>query len=417
MSEEIDITAKPVLWVVSELYYPEETSTGYYLTKIAEGLAIDARVKVLCAQPTYSKRGTRAAKHETHNGAEIFRVASTTLDKNVIPFRVVNMLTLGTGTFLKALKHFRKGDQILVVTTPPSTPFVVALASLIRGAGYTLLIHDTYPELLVAVGKSGPNSLFVRLMNHANRWLYKHASKIIVVGRDMRELTEQKAAGLEIPVINIPNWAELAGVSPAPRNENALLIELGLLEEVVFLYAGNMGHPNDLESIVECAAILDAEGPEQNAHFVFLGAGAKRKWLESRVSSLKLKNVTLLEPRPRSEQQIFLNACDVAIISLVSGMKGVSMPSRTYNAMAAGKPLLGIVEKGSETDQVITEGQIGWTSSPQKPDELLVTIKEILRSTEKLSEMGHRSRFLATRDYSLEKAIGLYRKTLINPDS
>ena len=89
------------------------------------------------------------------------------------------------------------------------------------------------------------------------------------------------------------------------------------------------------------------------------------------------------------------------------------MPSRTYNAMAAGKPLLGIVEKDSETDQVINEGQIGWTVSPQKPDELLVTIKEILRSTEKLPELGDRARQQAIRDYSLEKAIGLYRKALI----
>ncbi len=50
------LSPKPTLWVVSELYYPEETSAGYYLTHIAEGLADDARVKVLCAQPTYSKR-------------------------------------------------------------------------------------------------------------------------------------------------------------------------------------------------------------------------------------------------------------------------------------------------------------------------------------------------------------------------
>ena len=51
------------LWIVTELYYPEETSTGYYLTRIAEGLADVADVKVLCGQPNYSARGTRAAEH------------------------------------------------------------------------------------------------------------------------------------------------------------------------------------------------------------------------------------------------------------------------------------------------------------------------------------------------------------------
>lgn len=401
---------KPTLWVVSEPYYPEETSTGYYLTGIAEGLAEDAQVKVLCAQPTYSKRGLRAAKHEFHNGVEIFRVASTTLDKNVIPFRIINMLTLGAATFFKSMRYFAKGDRVLVVTTPPSTPFMIALASLIKGVGYTLLIHDSYPDLLVAVGKTKPTSLFVRLMNHANRWLYKHSTKIIVVGRDMLELTERKTAGLDIPVVNIPNWAELESVSPSRREENELLRELGLLDMVVFLYAGNMGHPNDLESILECAAKLNTQ---DKAHFVFLGTGAKRKWLESRITVLKLENVTLLDPRPRSEQQIFLNACDVAIVSLVSGMKGISMPSRTYNALAAGKPLLGIVEKGSETDRIITEEGIGWSVTPQKPEELLATIQEIVLSSEKLPEMGKQARKVALSDYSLAHAIGQYRKTLI----
>src|SRR5690242_6618487 len=96
-------TTKRRLWVVTELYYPEETSTGYYLTRIAEGLADDFDVKVLCGQPTYSARGTIAPKHEIHKGVEILRAAGTTLDKNVIPFRLLNMLTLGISVLLKAL--------------------------------------------------------------------------------------------------------------------------------------------------------------------------------------------------------------------------------------------------------------------------------------------------------------------------
>src|SRR4030095_1110496 len=142
-------TSKQRLWVVTELYYPEETSTGYYLTRIAEGLAVDFDVKALCGQPNYSARGTVAPKREVHNGVEIFRAAGTTLDKNVIVFRLMNMFTLGISIFLKALRNFRRGDKVLVVTTPPSMPFVVALAALAKGSSYTLLIHDNYPEILI----------------------------------------------------------------------------------------------------------------------------------------------------------------------------------------------------------------------------------------------------------------------------
>jgi hypothetical protein len=63
---------KPRLWVVCEVYYPEKISTGYYLTSIAEGLADDFDVKVLCGQPNYAARGTVAPKHEFRNGTEIF---------------------------------------------------------------------------------------------------------------------------------------------------------------------------------------------------------------------------------------------------------------------------------------------------------------------------------------------------------
>lgn len=46
------------LWVVSELYYPEQTSTGYFMTELAEGLAASRDVRVICSQPTYTARGT-----------------------------------------------------------------------------------------------------------------------------------------------------------------------------------------------------------------------------------------------------------------------------------------------------------------------------------------------------------------------
>ncbi len=117
---------RPRLWVVTELYYPEETSTGYYMTRIAEGLAEDADVKALCGQPNYSSRGTRAAKREIRNGVEIFRVAGTTLDKNVILFRLINMITLSISTFARAVVSFRARDSVLVVTTPPSLPFAAS---------------------------------------------------------------------------------------------------------------------------------------------------------------------------------------------------------------------------------------------------------------------------------------------------
>lgn len=407
--EKGQIQDKRSLWIVSELYYPEMTSTGYYLTAIAEGVTDVLQVKVLCGQPNYSARGIRASSREVYNKVEIFRCAGTTLDKNVIIFRLLNMLTLSLSIFIRALFNFKKGDKVLVVTTPPSLPFITALACLIKGANYTLLIHDNYPEILIAAEKTTENSILVKAVNFANRWLYKYAGKIIVCGRDMKKLVETKTAGLDIPIIFIPNWAELEQVKPQNRSENKLLAELNLSDKFVFLYAGNMGYPNDLESIVNCAEKLTVE---KSIHFIFLGAGVKKQFLENAVKEKELKNITILEPRPRHEQTEFLNACDVALVSLVKKMIGVSMPSRTYNILAAGKPILALAEEGSEVAKVVNEDKAGWIVPPNEPELLLKMILRIYTERELLEDMGKRARESAIKKYSLETAVSAYKREL-----
>lgn len=404
------LSIKKTLWIVTELYFPEETSTGYYLTRIAEGLTDTFNVKVLCGQPNYSQRGARAPKHEVRNAVKIFRAAGTTLNKNVILFRLINIATLSLTIFLQSFFRFRAGDGVLVVTTPPSLPFIAAISALFRGASYTLLIHDNYPEILIAAHKIRETSVIAKGLNVFNRWLYKYTAKIIVVGRDMKKLLETKTRGLDIPIVTIPNWAELETVRPESRAENRLLKELGLADKFIFLYAGNMGHPNDIETIVSCAGKLK-QNP--NIHFIFLGAGVKEPWLRKVAAEQNLTNITILEPKPRGEQIVFLNACDVALVSLVTRMRGVSMPSRTYNILAAGKPILAIVEDDTELTRVIEEENVGWSVPPGEPQLLFDKILEIYGKRRDLDKFGLRAREAAIAKYSLDVAIERYRSELV----
>lgn len=401
---------KEKLWVITELYYPEETSTGYYLTKIAEGLADDFDVSVICGQPNYSARELTAPKFERHKEVDIYRAFGTRLNKNVIPYRVLNMLTLSVSIFLKAIFKFKKNDKVLVVTTPPLLPFITGFAAVLRRAKHILLIHDNYPEILIAVDKAKTNSLFTKILNRFNQWLYKNSHKIIVVGRDMKKLVSTKMNHIDIEKVKvIPNWAELETVSPSPREENSLLKELGVREKLVFLYAGNMGYPNDIESFIEVAGRL---AHDDRFHLIFLGAGVKKTLLEKAVKYKNLKNITLLEPKPRGEQKEFLNACDVAIVSLVKKMWGVSMPSRTYNILAAGKPILALCEKKSEIEFVVNEDQVGWSVSPNEPELLLEKLEEIYLNRNSLKEMGNKARNAALTKYSLDAALDEYRKVV-----
>lgn len=408
VSEKI-VEEKSRLWILTEVYYPEEISTGYYMTSIAEGLAADRDVTVLTGQPKHMARGVVAPKRETRNGVEIIRTWGTTLSKNIFLFRLINMFTIGLSTFFQSARRFQRGDHVLVVTAPPSLPVTTTLAALMRGASFTLLVQDSYPEILIAVGAIKANSLFANTVNFFNRWVYKYASNIIVMGRDMNELFLKKTAGLDVPIVTIPNWADLETIHPTPRDGNALLDELGISGKFVFMYAGNIGHPTDVETIIESAAKLT---DDERFHFVFIGDGAKKKWLVDRVMELQLSNVTILDYRSRAEQIIFLNACDVGLVALIKGMWGTAMPSRTYNIMAAGKPVLALTERDSELARVIDEDGIGIYVEPGDADTLTDAILRLYGSRAKLVKMGNRARAAAVEKYSLGVAVDAYRQAV-----
>jgi glycosyltransferase involved in cell wall biosynthesis len=130
--------------------------------------------------------------------------------------------------------------------------------------------------------------------------------------------------------------------------------------------------------------------------------------MENEVCNKKLSNVTLLDQRPRSDQQNFLNACDIALVSLSPGMKGAGVPSRLYNIMAAGKPLITVMGEGTEAAFVVEEEQIGWFVPTDQPERLVEAIHDARSNPERLAQMGGRARMAAVAKYSRKKVISDY---------
>jgi len=394
---------KKRIWVISELYYPEETSTGYYMTKIAEGLSSEFEVKVLCAQPSYSKRGLRAPKKERHNGVDIFRCYSTTLDKNKLLHRVFNLLTISFSIFFNALLYLRSNDIAFVVTNPPLLPYIILMVCKIRGAKCIVRIDDVYPDVLYAAGLLKKNSLaYHQAFDWLTKQLFIRSDHIITLGRDMKELVSRKINDRYEHISIVTNWADSDLINPMPKEQNGLLSDLGLIDKFVVQWAGNMGYPHEVKSIFEAMIYLK---DHPYIHFLFIGSGSKRAWFETKTKQANIKNVTFLGNRPRNDQQNFLNACDIAISSLVKGMVGISVPSRMYNIMAAGKPILSIGEDNSELGLVLKEEGIGWVVPPNNPKEIVRVILFANENRNLLFEMGKRARLLAETKYSAKKII------------
>ncbi len=401
---------KSRLWVVSELYYPEESATGYYMTHIAEGLASEFDVRVLCGQPTYSARGVRGPVDELRNGVHIHRCSSTTMDKNSLLRRMANVLTLSAAVVMQALLRFRRGDRVLVVTNPPSLPFLISLACKCRQAKCVLLIHDVFPEALVATGILTPRSFLVRLLRKLNMVLYRSVNDIVVIGRDMKKLVGDRLLRDTGPVISvIPNWANVEVIVPQSRESNPYLLQWGSLGKFVVQCSGNLSRTAAIETMVTAAELLKHD---KGVQFIFVGSGAKKEWLESAVRAKTLEGVKVYPPQPRDMLCSLLNAADVALLGLVNGMFGISVPSRLYNIMAAGKPVLALVEPESEVARVVREESMGWVVDPSDPHMLADAIAEARESPESLRLMGERARSAAEKKYRYADSMAMFRELL-----
>ena len=393
------------VWFVSELYYPEATSTGYYVTGIAEGLAATATVKVLCSQPTYASRGLRVPAHEIRKGVEIFRGAGTTFDKNTMLLRLVNLMTITFSLFALALRSFRPGDIVIVTTNPPSLPFVIRFACAMRGAHCVLLVHDVYPDVLVATGMLRQRAVATRLLNGLQRLLVRSMARVVVIGRDMERLMRRRATG-DAVIELIPNWADLEDIAPSDRQENALLSTLGIAERFVVQYSGNIGRTHGIDTLLSAADRLR----DDRVQFLFIGDGARRRVIEQAIASGKTGNVTLLAPQPRQTLSTSLNACDVAVVSLAPGMSGVSVPSRMYNILAAGKPIVAVADDESELARVVREEQVGWVVPPGDVEALVSVVR--LARTADLRPIRERARAAVERSYSYRGVVERYRDLL-----
>lgn len=392
------------VWIISELYYPEDNTTGAIMTSIAEGLAQDFEVKVLCGQPVYSARGIRGLASEERNGVSIRRCRSTTFQKDRLFLRTINWATLVSSIFSNALKSIRQNDVVIVVTQPPILPFVVAPVCWLRKAKCVLLIHDVYPDVLVAAGFIRHDGLVARMISRAAIALYRRMSRIVTLGRDMTELVVRKCPEAVDRTVMIPNWADQDLVKPAPKGQNRLLSELGLVDRFVVLWAGNIGRLHGIEEVVEAARALSESG----IHFLFVGSGAKREWLESVVRDSGQTNVTIVPGRPRVEANDFLNACDVALVSLVGGMKGVAVPSRLYLTLASGKPLIAAVDSCSEVALVVEEEGVGWVVPPGDVTAIQSAIEDAASDPIRIAQMGINAEVAARDKYSFGRVRDQY---------
>ncbi len=168
---------------------------------------------------------------------------------------------------------------------------------------------------------------------------------------------------------------------------------------------GNLGRVQGIENLLRAIAGAKSE----SAAFCFAGDGVFRPAIEEFIRENPGKKVVHLGHFPLSSQQLFLNACDVAFVTLNDAMYGLGVPSKAYFSMAAAKPLLLVAGSESEIGRVVRESRVGWVVLPNYPDVLAKKIDEICQMSD-LDEIGRRAREVVERRFSEQVILARYTR-------
>src|SRR5205085_11195266 len=177
-----------------------------------------------------------------------------------------------------------------------------------------------------------------RLLDHVSRFILRKSDRIVALGECMRErillkIGEERAGRIDV----IHNWADGDEIKPLNGEENPFAAKHNLEGKFVVLFSGNLGRVNDFSTVLEAALALR---DRTDILFLFIGEGAKAAEIENYSKTHGLDNIRILPYQPREMLKYSLSAGHVSLVTLADGLAGLSVPSKTYGILAAGRPIL-----------------------------------------------------------------------------
>jgi glycosyltransferase involved in cell wall biosynthesis len=392
-------------WIITQLFYPDETSTGYVMTKIAETLSEHGEVNVICGSSNYQSKNLNTYK--TLEGyIKIYRIQTPNLDKNKIVFRLYVFLFFTISVFFEILKKVKRGDTVVLVTNPPTLVFIVGILKFFFHFNFIIILQDIFPENAAASGIIKRKSITFKFISKLMNFSYKKADKLIACGSDMAQHFVYKGINSN-KIIVIPNWGDHDIITPSASIDRNAYFNLDLRKKIVIEFAGNIGRVQGLENFIK----IFGNSINENVVIIIIGDGAHKNALEQYVESNCLKNIYFLKSKPRNEQALFLNSCDIGLVTLCEGMFGLGVPSKVYNIMSAAKPILYIGDKNSEIDNYIKNNNIGWSFDWSEESEILKFINN-LNDKKELVQLGSNALEFVLNNFTKEMVLSQYKKHL-----
>jgi colanic acid biosynthesis glycosyl transferase WcaI len=205
-----------------------------------------------------------------------------------------------------------------------------------------------------------------------------------VLSDDLRDNVIEKLPVSQVSkVVVIPNFVDTEVIHPLDRMTK-YRSDLGIDDRPVVMYAGNVGFSQSLN------LMLDAAREFPDVAFVVNGSGAARASLEA--DAKELSNVVFGDYQPIERLSEVLATADIHAVLLKRGLGKVSVPSKTYSVMAAGRAVVAAIDPGTEVTRLIGGANCGLTVAPDDSVALIAALRMMLADLNEIRQMGERAR-------------------------
>ncbi len=383
-------------------FAPDNAPTGTVMTRIVEELVeLGHRVHVVTSLPWYRTHAIEDewtgswVRRETTSWGSITRVNpfpgddKTNLLRRAVGF--VGYSALAGVQGLRTGGWLRRADAVIAMSPPLTLGLTGRIVATIRRAPLVFNIQDVFPDAAIETGAIS-NRKIIAVARWLERVSYRCSDAVTVLSSDLasnvRAKLPERLAGR---VHEIPNFVDTAAIAPMDRL-TPYRAELELGDGPVVLYAGNVGFSQSLELVLGAAEALP------DVQFLINGDGAARASLEA--AARDLSNVTFRGYIAEDRLAELLATGDIHVVPLKAGLGRVSVPSKTYSIMAAGRPVLAAVDPGTAVPRILDESGGGIAVAPDDPEAFIEALRELLDDPAGATARGERGRAWATENAS-----------------
>ncbi len=334
--------------------------------------------------------------------------------KNKI-LRLFHGLKFSTSIFFYLLFN-RRESLLFFVSNPPFLALAGYFLNLFRGQRYIYLIHDIYPDLAINFSYIKDRSIVATLWRFFNNKIFKRSKYNVMLGEESADYLSKRYPSLnkDDKLKIITNWASKEILFPL-KNRDEIKKKYSVEGKFTILYSGNFGITSILEKVLELASMFKNR---EDILFLLVGDGQKKSKLLNIKNEKDLSNVIFLDFVDKVDLNELYNIADISLITLDKRATNLSVPSKFYNIIAVGTPIIAIMERDTDIAKIIDKCEIeeriiGHVFGEDEIDKVYDKILYLSSNIDILNIIRENSYQLFLENYSSSTIFKLYKKLFL----